>query len=553
MVGAGDDAVIPTSSDHLAALAFRGSTGAAGRYRPQRFDLRLTGTDEIADRLTYIHETHHASLNDSTAWGALLHVVARIPPAGGPDYEPLLDACRLIHESYATYASLSIVEAHLGLQPAALDAYPEYLPLQQRLARLVSVAGGPQRRYLLATAIARVCMQSPVLEHVAQHGLAGFRLSELRSVDTPDGRYRAIVRADGAMLAEAAAAGDRAAGLSLPQLTVIDGLDADEASRDEHDDMWGRWETAAYDVIASALRELGATPLEYNGHQQWTDVVLAGAEERWGHLGLKAAMPLAPVSDDRGIAEAMLAQVRHELVDPPYRARVLDVELDDIAELAAEHAAIGGQPVLIVDVRLADRLLDSYRWDPEGSLGRTERGPVVGIRLIGPSEHGGSEIVFVPIPTMESLVRIVERWAGRGPALATVTASCLIDLDWQREWWRPLGELLRTVMLIDIEPARLTKSWAASGEPVRMATISVQDTSAEWHAVALQVPGSDVLWLGIGDQITANFLRHSVSGAIAVQADTAFLTEWSEPLRIALTHLLATETFFDYAGLEGYV
>ncbi len=282
---AGDDAIIPASSDHLAALAFRGSTGAAGRYRPQRFDLRLTGTDAIADRLAYIHETHHASLNDSTAWGALLHVVARIPPGDGPDYDPLLDACRLIHESYATYASLSIVEAGHGLQPAALDPYPEYLPLQRQLARLVSVAGGPQRRYLLSTAIARVCMQSPVLAYVAEHGLDGFSLSDLRSVDTPDGRYRAIARADGGMLEEACAAGDEAANVPASELARIDGADAEEASRDEHDGIWARWETAAYDVVALGLRRLGATTIGYNGHQQYR----RSAGRRQGALGATRA------------------------------------------------------------------------------------------------------------------------------------------------------------------------------------------------------------------------------------------------------------------------
>ncbi len=226
---------------------------------------------------------------------------------------------------------------------------------------------------------------------------------------------------------------------------------------------------------------------------------------------------------------------------------------DDIADLVGEHAAIGGQPVLIVDIRLEDRVRDSYRWDALGAPERMNRGPVVGIRLIGPGEDGESEIVLVPVPLSGDLVGVVERWAGRGPAVAIIAASCLIDLAWQREWWTLLGELFRTVVLIDVEPARLTKSWASSGEAVRMATISVQDTSAEWHAVAFQVPGSDVLWLGIGDRITANFLRHSVSGAIAVEDDHAFLGAWTEPMRIALTHILATETFLDYAGLEGYV
>lgn len=536
--------------EHLDDLGFRGFDAPGGRYRPRGFDLRLSG-EAIGDRLTYVHETHHASLNDSTAWGALLHVVARIPPGtSAPEYRPLVDACRLVHEAYATFASLSIVEAHHGPQPAALAAYPQYLPLQRRLAALVAAGGGPHRQYLLSTAVARCCMQSPVLALAAENGLDGFRLSDLRSLDTPDGRYRALLRREGEVMARAAAAGDGATGRSVADLARIDGSDPHEATDDAHDEMWGRWEEAAYHEIVQALAGMGATPVAYNGHQEWTGEMVAVAERTWGRLGLVAASRLAPATDDRSIAEAMLAQVRHELVDKPYAARMLDVEIDAMAALVAEHARIGGVPVLIVDARLPERLLDSYRWAAGDASSLAERKePVVGVRLIGGDDAGGSEIVLVPVTSADGLERLVAAWAQRGPVVATIAASCLIDVAWQRDWWGQFARSLRTIVLIDVEPARLTRSWAASGSPVRVGWVSVEDTAGHWQGLAVEA-GGGALWLGLGEQITVNFLHHAVVGAIDVEEGAEFLAAWAEPMRVVITHLLATETYLDFAGLE---
>jgi hypothetical protein len=544
-----DDRGVPEDA-HLDDLGFRGFGDSGGRYRPSGFDLRLSG-EEIGDRLTYIHETHHASLNDSTAWGALLHVVARIPAdANAPAYRPLVDACRLVHEAYATFASLSIIEANHGPQPAALAAYPQYLPLQRRLATLVAAGGGQHRQYLLATAVARCCMQSPVLALVAAEGLVGFCLSDLRSLDTPDGRYRALLRMKGDVSALAAEAGDAATGWSAVDLDRIDGTDPLEATDDAHDEMWGLWEEAAYDEIAQAIAGMGATSVAYNGHQEWTGELVAVAERTWGRLGLVAASLLAPATDDRSIAEAMLAQVRHELVDEPYAARMLEVDIVAVAALVAEHARIGGLPVLIVDARLPERLLSSYRWpaDDAAWLGeRTE--PVVGVRLIGSDEAGGSEIVLIPVTSADDLQRLVAAWADRGPVAASIAASCLIDVAWQRDWWGRFARSLRTIVLIDIEPARLTRSWAASGSPVRVGRVAVEDTAGHWQGLAVEA-GGGALWLGLGEQITVNFLHHALVGAIDVEEGTEFLTAWAEPMRVVITHLLATETYLDFAGLE---
>lgn len=535
--------------EHLDDLCFSGD-GPGGSYRPQGFELRLSGAESVADRVTYVHETHHASLNDSTAWGALLHVIARLPQdANSPAYAPLVDACRLLHESYATYASVSTVEASDGPQPDALAAYPRYAPLYRRMAALVSAAAGPHRRYLLSTAVARCCMQSPVLELASERGLVGLTVSAVRSIDTPDGRYRALLRLGDDLMAGAAAAGDSAAGLDLGALSRIDGADPEVASHDDYDEMWGRWEEAAYGEIAGALALRGAHPLAYNGHQEWTGVVLTVAERTWGRLGLAAASRMAPAADDRSIAEGVLAQVRHQVAAEPYSARLLRGDAGDVATLVAEHARIGGTPVLIADARLPERLLAAYRWEAEDADAlSTQAEPVVGVRLLEDDGYGGTQIVMVPLEDPAALERVAADWAGRGPAIAVIAASCLIDMAWQQAWWGPMSRTLRTIGLIDIEPARLTRSWSATGS-VKIGMVTIEDTAGRWQGLALEA-GGGVLWLGLGDSITAKFLRHAIAPVVGAVEGAEFLGAWTETLRIAATHLLATETILDFAGLE---
>lgn len=97
------------SADHLAGLLFTGEGLSSGSYTPAGYQLRLAGLDQTTDRVVHAHETHHAALNDSTAWGTALHVYARLPAAFRDTFGKLLDRCRTTHESYATFGSVNML------------------------------------------------------------------------------------------------------------------------------------------------------------------------------------------------------------------------------------------------------------------------------------------------------------------------------------------------------------------------------------------------------------------------------------------------------------
>ena len=88
-----------THSDRSCCLFVHGAGDAsAGRYTPAAYELVLQGDDLAQHHVVHLHEVHHKVLNDDTAWGALIHVVARHDEWAPVLLGGLVDACRLIHE-----------------------------------------------------------------------------------------------------------------------------------------------------------------------------------------------------------------------------------------------------------------------------------------------------------------------------------------------------------------------------------------------------------------------------------------------------------------------
>jgi hypothetical protein len=186
--------VADVDRDHLAALFAEPTVaGSRGRYRPGHFDLRLRGEDSMADRLVHHHEAQHVVLTSTTAWGAALVIAAAMP--GWADLSGhLLEHCRTVQETYATYLSRSVAELAGADGGVVLDAYPDYRALVSRLDDFLAAVPGAHRRSLAATAVARACMQTPVLEAMVGAWPQPIRMSALRRLDMPDDRLDALLR-----------------------------------------------------------------------------------------------------------------------------------------------------------------------------------------------------------------------------------------------------------------------------------------------------------------------------------------------------------------------
>ncbi|MGA4996519.1 hypothetical protein ACPCB7_00670 [Streptomyces arboris] len=546
-------------TDHLARLCFEG-LGSTGRYTPHAYTLWLQGVDQSTDHVVYLHEVHHATLNDVTAWGSALHVYARLPAAAGQAFGHLLDACRTTHESLATFASVRLAAARHGVLDDVLSAYPDYVRLYDTATRLVQEIPGPGRKQLAMSALARLCMQTPVLDTVDEVGLEAFRLADMPDADRPDSRWRWFVRQGPAALAAAAEAADRVLAERFgPAALATDGPDGDlyESTASVHDLAWDAWEEAAYEHLRSLISVTGARTLDLNGHQEGSEALIRSVEAVHGDIGLRFPMSDEQRQDDAAVASAVLQQVRHDLtVGDRHRARLLE-RTPALVDVLARRPVHGDRPTLIVDARPARRLAALYRW-PDETLPEPSGEPVVAVRAVVDHTEDGTEDETHPekvvghalVPEPDALPELAELWRGRGPLAACVSASCLVDTAWTLRWMEPLGALGPLFVLADVEPDRFVPAWVRDDRQVNAVTITVEESGR--RRAALLFTAGTAWWLVLAEDVTVALMVEYLGRRLGprLSSDPAPF----EPVRDAATavigHLLATESFVSFDALR---
>lgn len=525
--------------DHL-----RGSVdeGVEGAYTPLGFQLRGGGSDTAADALAHVHEAHHGALNDSTAWGSALHITARLP--GHRDaFLVLLELCRRVHEAFATYASVSLVR-HAKLADLAVHRYHRYLPALRAVNRFVAAVDSPIRRYLLVTQVARACMQTSVLDELVAN--EGVPRSRLRTLDTPDGRWAWYLRR-GTDLAEAAARSADDAALELGDGELVIELDrsaAEGTTAVAHDEVWARWERAAYATLAMELGATGAVLLDFDGHQEPTQRAVRWAKAHFPGIRLAAAVEGGPARDDRTLAAATLEQARHAIAVEPWAAAQIELPPEELIAEVQANCRIDGAPMLIFDARPSSRLRSMYSWTPPDSSFPDSPDPIVAVRLCE-----GDAVLHNVVRQPSDLHELVEEWAGAGLVASCVSVSCLADRTWQQTWLPSLRRVGDLTFLIDVELDRFLKNWA--GSAVELFGIEIKDTTSTRFAAAAQINQSGEPWVAVGDELTANLVLSQIrdTPGLSVSAHGPLDERASRLLKAIITHLLGTESYFDLAGL----
>jgi hypothetical protein len=547
-------------TDHLARLCFDGP-GSSGHYTPYAYSLRLQGVSQPVDHVVYLHEVHHAALNDVTAWGAALHVYARLPGDDGQRFGSLLGACRTTHESLATFASVQIASARHGSLDSVLAVYPSYVPLYDATVRLLAPVAGANRRQLAASALARLCMQTPVLEEIEAAGLDAFRLAAVRELDTPDGRWNWFIRHGPELPAAAAAVADGATVAAFGRAALdSDGPDGDlhKSTDRSHDEAWEYWEASVYEQLRTALAPTRARTLGFNGHQDGTAALLELVAARHGDIGLRAAMTDEQRHSDAAIASSVLQQVRHDLSDgEPYRA-VLFSSSDTarVIEKLADRPVLNGRPAIIVDARPANRLTALYRW-PGGLLPEQLRAsgePVVAVRAMVDDGEPGSVVGHAVLSAPDDLAALAESWRDRGLLAGCVSASCLADPGWVRRWLPVMTSVGQLFVLVDIEPDRFVPPWVRDGREVVAVGVSVDEVDGQRTALVFTVDRV-VWWLVVADDITVRLMTEYLLGQFGprLRSDAGLFDPIRDAATAAISHLLATESFvsFDALGDSG--
>jgi hypothetical protein len=165
----------------------------------------------------------------------------------------------------ARWPKEQVVKDHLAalfFTPAASAGQGTYLPGRFDL-RLRGDA--EQRRALAVTAIARACMQTPVLDRMILSWPEALTLGSLPRLDVPDERFAYLLK-DPDLSATAGGAADAAVAGRFGTAA----LDADRAGGgaldDVHDQAWALWENIVFDRVSDELRAVGAVVLGSNDH-----------------------------------------------------------------------------------------------------------------------------------------------------------------------------------------------------------------------------------------------------------------------------------------------
>lgn len=542
-------------SDHLAALLFTpDADGSRGSYTPGTFDLHLDGGEDLADQLVHHHEVQHVALTATTAWGSALLVASRVP-GWTRLFAELLGRCRITHESYATYLSCSVVRASLGSPAAALAAYPQYAPLAERLDQYVAAIPDDHRRSLAVTALARACMQTPILEQMAAAWPEPVPLSSVRAIDQPDERLSRLLRDRDGLSSVLVAIADTAVSAEFGPDPLA--AAADPAGRaaldDRFDAAWAQWENIVFDALKAQLTGIGASVVSGNDHLPAAAQLVALASRVVPDLGVTVIAD-PDVSDQRMVATA-LSHARLWLSALRRPARMItagqDIDVAEAVRVADATTRIGDRPNLVLQVRRPDQLLTGYDLPEDDQvLLAGLAGPVLVSRTIADDGTGQADALWlVRWDDPADVSALAALWGDRGDLTCCVAASCLADSPWRAGWLPALQGVAPIIWLIDVPIQALSQELGAEGTVYGIYLDLAPTATGIRRAVAFKVPGRAGTWLALADDVGVQLITQQVADlpGVDLQMTGADWTALLPALRLVLIDLLRTEP---YVGLR---
>ena len=163
-----------------------------GAYNHSVWEVYTKGQlDSDAILLTSIHESMHNHLNNGTAYGLVLIIVAHLSRENMIEKKALLNMvkmCRTSHEIFATYTSLLILSPQ-GIQKEIIEkSYPSYKKYLDQASFLMNGVKKNHLQYALINSFIRVCFQNPELANYLKNDT----LLTIPYKESPDARLRLL-------------------------------------------------------------------------------------------------------------------------------------------------------------------------------------------------------------------------------------------------------------------------------------------------------------------------------------------------------------------------
>jgi hypothetical protein len=535
------------------------SSASVGAYTPAGFNLWLKGANSIEHDVVHLHEIHHAALNDDTAWGTALRVAFRHPQWRNALFLDLLAACTRTHEAFATYMSVHLVAVKKAGAAEVLASYPLYRRPYERMKAVADLVVGDHQRDLAVTAIARVCMQSPVLSRLAEQWPRVPQLAAVASIDQPDQRLRIVLGNAPDSLARLAGEADAAVIRTFGRMPSDYDAFLSGANDAHLDELWTTWEEVIFNGLAEELRRRGAEVISRREHLDAARRLIDLLNRDEQLVGLNVAAPDAPPISDFDESVEITRAAHYPVRDKPWPSSLAvcgaDVEVAEVVRVVDATARVAGVPELVLHVRLPQRLLRTHACDERSTAVLKQEGlpPIVAVRAAAHDAADSLTLFHSVIPTPAVLADILLEWGDRGPLAVCVGASCFVSHVWQEQWLAALRPLPMVVLLdtgigqlagpaegaLLPRASRVDAAYLGMGHDVFRALL--------WHGdgqphVNVHIADS------LGIQLVAGQLQDLLGPNLFM--DDADWSAWDSVLSSVLRSLLATESYFDLQALS---
>lgn len=523
------------------------SDASSGWYSPLGYRVWPRGDDLAEHHVMHLHEIHHKVLTDDTAFGSLVHVASR--HAGWESLLPgLFDACRTVHESFASFMSLSLAASRHANVDAVMSRYPAYMPLARRLERFLDEVPASHRRELAATGVARWSMSAPVLEVAVAAYPRMLTLADLPARMRPDHRFRMILALGGEQVGEAVRAADAefelACGLDVDRM----GVDVEDASLDA---AWGLWEDAFVRTLVNSSARLSRLPTSpRDGHLEAADALVEAAAAHGVHVELPRAAGDTDALSDIESVQRLLQAVTLPLRVSPWPGALANAGRDVEVEAVMALSAAAARPHFVVHGRRASDLTRTFAFEPD-DLERLPHqvGPVFAARNLVEDGARGDLILHTVFDGPTSLANASEVWAGRGVAAACLTASCFVEASWQPLWHEELRRW-PTVVWVDMGLSVLAGQQGLLGGTDAVHGTYMGLGRTDVSALVWHVEGHPHVMLALGDDLMLQLMAGQLSDLVGdrLVMEEADWSEWTEVLSAVASTVLATEPFLRFDG-----
>lgn len=543
--------------DDLFELLMKQQAQPEGSYNHQVWELVSKGNPLSEQALIVsVHESTHHLLNNTTAYGLWLIVLAQLVRDDVVEEDVLsmaVHGCRQAHEVYASYIGL------LHVEPKYLDGdcfehmypgYGQYIEVGKLLLKGVKIG---HLQYPLLNAAIRFCMQSGLLTRQLTLG----KWLEYDYADAPSKRLKKLYKAiDSGFWPRVLQEFKTNHCANQTMQVYLEGTDEQEIETaigtERYDACCSELNAFAYDELKALLPTIPT--MQNNEHLNYIEQLLACVDETFPQLS-----GVALQKADEQLVSA-LSQFEAETIVYQSEPKVaVIVDFDDFPQAKWDQmlASVDNTRYLYVVSRITEKFVEQYQFDQNDKDKLLSEHPdfVVSIVVRQTLKHEQETVEYLLFIVLESEAQLQLLEQAHYSMLSSTSMLLTADEHWQ-SWHECLLECSSQTVLFDLSPSthlltdfsifdqveyqKFELSWG-NGNYIFVVLIGRYKQSASG---VFLLPCSEVM-----AQLLLNFIDQKCPSFERLDTDNPDNRELVWLLNIQMSRLL-DETRFDFKALS---